>query len=732
MKHLKVQWLFIVVGVFLVVASLVAGLNSPTLAQDPPGTPNPQGEEPTFLVEYYTDWVGSPHADVEAEAFRHWDAEGMVPEDCATCHSTHGYLDFLGGDGSEAGVVNAPAATDSVVNCDACHNPAAANLTEVTFPSGLMVEDIGDSTRCMVCHQGRESGLSVVAAVENLGLSEDMDTVSADLRFINQHYYAAAATLYGSEAHGGFQYDGEAYQMKFNHAEGYDTCDDCHNPHTLEVRVSECTTCHVDVEDLEDLENIRMAGSLIDYDGDGDMAEGIKGELDTLQELLYAEIQAYSTEVSGVGLVRGEGYPYFFNDTNGNGEADADEQVRDNSFASFTPRLLMAVYNYQVALKDPGSYAHNAKYHIELMYDSIMSLREGRGMMMDGGTMDGAMQLNRDDPGHFDTSGEPFRHWDAEGEVDAGCTKCHTAEGLPFFIEHGVTIAMEPSDSMSCSTCHANVATGEFGVFYTVNEVKMPSGAVVTFGEDEPNNVCLNCHQGRESGVSINAAIVASGAADDEVSEALRFRNPHYFASGAQVFGADANGAYQFENMEYSGQNLHARRYDTCSGCHDTHALTVRVVECVECHENLDAENPDLTTIRIDDFYDPVDYDGDGDVAEGVAMEIQAYQDMLYAAIQAYAANTIGSPIAYGDGYPYWFIDTDGSGVVDGEEGVRDNAYASWTPTLLRAVYNYTFFLKSPGSYAHNPDYTLQVLYDSIEAVGGDVSGLNRAPVYEE
>ena len=34
--------------------------------------------------------------------------------------------------------------------------------------------------------------------------------------------------------------------------------------------------------------------------------------------------------------------------------------------------------------------------------------------------------------------------------------------------------------------------------------------------------------------------------------------------------------------------------------------------------------------------------------------------------------------------------------------------------------------MKDPGAYAHNPTYILQVLYDSIEDVGGDVTSLVR------
>ncbi len=51
------------------------------------------------------------------------------------------------------------------------------------------------------------------------------------------HYFAAAATLYGSMAKGGYEYEGKTYDAKNTHVEGYDTCVGCHNPHTLEVKV---------------------------------------------------------------------------------------------------------------------------------------------------------------------------------------------------------------------------------------------------------------------------------------------------------------------------------------------------------------------------------------------------------------------------------------------------------------------------------------------------------------
>ena len=34
----------------------------------------------------------------------------------------------------------------------------------------------------------------------------------------------------------------------------------CHDSHTLEVQVEECTVCHTDVTSVEDFANVRMNG----------------------------------------------------------------------------------------------------------------------------------------------------------------------------------------------------------------------------------------------------------------------------------------------------------------------------------------------------------------------------------------------------------------------------------------------------------------------------------------
>jgi hypothetical protein len=464
---------------------------------------------------------------------------------------------------------------------------------------------------------------------------------------------------------------------------------------------------------VDDLKNVRMEGSLVDYDGDGDTAEGIYFELEGLQTTLYQAIQIYAIEKSQAPIAYDSAtHPYFFLDTNKNGQADPDEANGDNRYNAWTARLAKAAYNYQMSLKDPGAFAHGGKYIIQLLYDSIEDLNAGLSKPID------LSEANRIDDGHFAGSEEAFRHWDEDGMVEAGCAKCHSAEGLPTFLENGANIAVNPSNGLQCSTCHNDLTTFSR---YEVSEVKFPSGATLSFGEAVDDNLCLNCHQGRESTVSVNRVITAAEVEDDAVSEQLTFRNIHYFAAGATLFGGEAQGAYQYEGKEYVGRFEHVEEAATCTQCHSTHGLEVQVELCADCH-GVETEE-DLRTIRESGD----DFDGDGNADEGLAEEIDTMREALYAALQEYAQTEAGTAIAYNpQSHPYFFIDTNGNGEADPDESNGDNRFNAWTPRLLRAAYNYQYSTKDPGAFAHNGLYIIQAVYDSLEDIGADVSGMTR------
>lgn len=662
---------------------------------------------PTYLIPFAAEWEGSPHADAESEAFRHWDEDGEVEAACAKCHSNDGYLDFLGADGSEFGVVDAAAPLGSTVTCETCHNSAAIMMDTVAFPSGAEISGLGHEAVCMQCHQGRASGVTVDTVLEEAGVTDD-DAVVEELGFINIHYFAAAVSQFGTEVHGGYQYEGMTYDAKTDHVEGYNTCTGCHDVHTLELKLDECTVCHEGADNVEALRDLRSVGSLVDYDGDGDTDEGVYYEIQGLQEALYAEMQAYAANTIGTPIAYSSAaYPYWFIDGNGDGEAGEDEANFGNRYVTWTARLEKAAYNYQTSLKDGGAYAHGGKYIIQLLYDSIADL---------GGDVSA---FTRIDAGHFAGSEEAFRHWDAEGEVPGSCAKCHSGSGLPLFLKDGVNISVEPSNGLVCSTCHDSVV--DF-TQYVVDSVEFPSGANLTFGEGESANLCMQCHQGRASGSSVDAAVGDLGA--DEVSDSLRFINIHYFAAGATVFGSEAGGMYEYAGNTYAGYFNHADgRFASCTSCHGVHSLEVDYAECADCH-GVEASSAGAMTVRADE--DTVDYDGDGEV-EGLAGEIETMADKVYEALVAYTAATAEAPIIYDDhSYPYFFTDLNADGEGTPDEINYGSRYTQFTPTSLKAAYNYQYSQKDPGAFAHNGRYVLQVLYDTLVDLGGNTTGMTR------
>jgi hypothetical protein len=726
-------------------------------------------------------WATSAHADKSSEAFNHWNEEGSVPTSCAKCHSTPGFKDYIGADGSATNVVDKAAPLGTTVECEACHadpeNGIVHNHTAVVFPSGVEVKDLGPEALCMECHQGRASTQSVDDAIAKAGV--DDDTPSAKLRFVNVHYFAAAATQFGTVAKGGYEYAGQAYDARFSHITGYNACQVCHNPHSLEVDLEACNTCHTGIKDPK---NIRYLGSLVDYDGDGNMTEGIYYEIETLKEITYETIRGYAREVIGKPVAYDPvPYPYFFNDNNDNGVVDSDEADTANGYASFSPRLLRATYNYQVAVKDPSSFAHGGKYIIELLYDSIMDLRSAMG---DEGEMtagsvtrpnpvrafqagmprptdksrnifrhsnptlheDAAGEtanstsrqseegdeggLQRTDEGHFDGSSTAFRDWDADGAVPSTCAKCHSAQGLPYLLQNGkIDKAMPIANGFLCTTCHTSPPTTR-----AAGPVKFPSGAVQDLSD--ASNLCLNCHQGRASKKSVDGAI-AGGPAP------YRFTNIHYFAAAASYFGHEAQGGYEFDGKTYAGRNpysSHLGLFTDCVECHfSTKSFNRKQDDSDNMFHNAAPSKEDCSTCHGNDIAQPhpgepsrfefegirpahiPDYDADGNTSESLQAELDGLQDALYAQLQAYA-NSIGNPIAYDEAaYPYFFNDLNGNGVVDPDEATQDNAYQFEAKTL-RAAYNFQFSKKEPCGYIHNAVYLAQLMVDSIEHLGGKIT----------
>lgn len=691
-------------------------------------------------------WKTSGHADSTAEAFTHWNEEGQIPTYCAKCHSTPGFKDYL----ADRRVDNA-APVGTTVECEACHtdpeNGVVRKHTSVKFPSGAMIENLEAEALCMECHQGRASTLDVQEAIEEAGLEGNEDTVNPGFSFINIHYYAAAASQLGTWTKGGFEYEGKSYDARFSHIKGYNACITCHNPHSLEVDLDSCSTCHGGKEDLQNInfpgsfltgvknpKNIRYFGSFVDYDGDGDTDEGIYYEIRGFQGKLYSTIKKYAKNVIGSPIVYDQHtYPYFFYDLNGNGEPDSDETNYGNKYSSFTPRLLKATYNYQMSKKDPAGYAHGGKYIIELLYDSLQDLNEALKNPVNTAGM------NRVDEGHFDGSAEAWRHFDEEEEVPSYCAKCHSAEGLPYFLENGETKTQQPANGLLCTTCHTSPPHVR-----KVESVTFPSGVSKDLGDN--SNICLHCHQGRASKFTVDETVASSPGP-------YSFINIHYFPAGAVLYGSEVHGGYEFDNKSYRGKESfpnHNDRFDTCIECHmgtksprketagtftssnqnfsDHDVRSPNPEDCVYCHgqdvsQPHPGANPDkfeFSGIRPASI---PDYNGNGKTSESIQEEINGLEETLYSQIREYAANILGTPVIYDPhSYPYFFYDLNNNGKIDPGENIYPNKYESFDARLLKAAYNYHLSIKEPAAYIHNSHYMAQLLVDSIEHLGGNIT----------
>lgn len=306
--------------------------------------------------------------------------------------------------------------------------------------------------------------------------------------------------------------------------------------------------------------------------------------------------------------------------------------------------------------------------------------------------------------GHFNRDGKPFHYWDAEKEVPAGCARCHGAEGLPQYLKEGKNAPVNHvKNAYTCTNCHADMLTYERR---TVSKVTFASGLEVDSGNNDAN-LCMTCHQGRESTMSVTKAVADKPV--DTPDPKLAFIHVHYYPAGATMFGTQAKVAYEYAGKTYAGRYSHPKQMNTCTSCHEPHGGVVKLEKCAACHEEK------------------------GDRPEDYMSELKQSQDALYAGIQQYARNVGGSSIAFSpDGFPYWYADTNGNGKVDADELKPTNGYKAYTPRLLQAIYNYTFLLRDPGAAIHNRKYAEQVVYDSLDSLaasgkaGIDMKGRSR------
>jgi hypothetical protein len=319
-----------------------------------------------------------------------------------------------------------------------------------------------------------------------------------------------------------------------------------------------------------------------------------------------------------------------------------------------------------------------------------------------------AISENWAESAHADRESFTFNYWNEYDppEIPAFCAKCHSAYGyLDYLGEDGseafvVDSSVPIGSVVTCQVCHNPSA-------HEKNVTLFPSGVKIDIHGMSSN--CAECHQGYSSGDDVTKAVVT--LPEDEVNENLEYISAHYKVDGALRFGTEAMIGYQYPGKTYAGFFRHVPSFQNCTDCHDPHSLQVTPSDCATCHSVV-TDYSNLHDIR--EAGRP-DYDGDGNTTEGIHYEIATLHEALHDAIKAYSLEVAGQQLVYAFRYPYWVVDTNGNGVADPDEINYGNLYKSWTPRLVKAAYNFDLIVHSAGAFVHNPQYAIQLLYDTIE-----------------
>jgi cytochrome c553 len=333
-----------------------------------------------------------------------------------------------------------------------------------------------------------------------------------------------------------------------------------------------------------------------------------------------------------------------------------------------------------------------------------------------------------------------------------GCQRCHTNEGYLQHAEMGFdaakfdAFALPPKGAdgktppmpfiaypsqPNCFTCHDSHTTGDFSLrtqkadpktkAVTNQKITLYNKFVYDGGA---GNLCASCHQAR--GDSKTAIPASKGA--------LSPRGMHHHGPEADML-AGTNG-WEFAGKKYSTSPHYMIVKDTCISCHmgqpkgrygfspkvGGHAFTVvgdvhevelgNVSSCVTCHKDVKtvAAKKYINTAFApkDTAYFTIkakaDYDGDGTV-EFVQAEVQGLLDKLVNKNGTGVMQTMANPMFKPD-------------------GSFANSKAVYTNDQLGAYANFLYVIEDKSLGIHNATYTLQLLYDSIQALspGFDVS----------
>jgi hypothetical protein len=310
------------------------------------------------------------------------------------------------------------------------------------------------------------------------------------------------------------------------------------------------------------------------------------------------------------------------------------------------------------------------------------------------------------------------------GDATVVCITCHDTHESK--IEKNVRIPVKLSYNSAFVDAAKNPSGG---INKFMDGTDIPDGKTAIPGTNPPvspppvgnGKVCLFCHQGRESGLTVYSAIkskVDPYTNPNQVISAagVSFINPHYLDGGSLLWSRNAwefffNGVAQ----SYTAGNANHQQLN-CMDCHmgeanaenteGGHTWKPRVETCQQCHGPI---------TKFEDIVASGDYDGNGTVGTTfeeigtIAPDGSSGTGLFGQLLTALQAKGIYyNP----NSYPYFFTATGGQ-------------FRAFTSNTLAASFNLAWSYKSGNCvYWHNAKYIVQVLQDSLRALGVTPTGV--------
>lgn len=336
-------------------------------------------------------------ANGDDSSWPHYDWDAANRASCQRCHTATGAANFMS---DPTGYVAAnndfshiAGGQNEMLYCWGCHDNAAAGTlrdpgaivetytatTAGNPPTTVEYPDVSGSNLCMTCHLGREVG-------ENIKNDTDADGVRS---FINSHYLAAGATLFGES---GYEYDGRNYDDPdaFVHAKvgmGLDVVTGNANYDAVRGNYTNgpCVTCHFTSNDGShslspvteyapgDVSLNPVCVECHTTRGTGNAAQTWLS--DTWQARYQGALDALNNQLAAKGIHFYEAHPYFYQAADGQGGAYTNwAGVYGLGLWKDT---MGAAFNYNLLAHDPGGVAHNRYYTRRLIYDAIDYIDNG-------------------------------------------------------------------------------------------------------------------------------------------------------------------------------------------------------------------------------------------------------------------------------------------------------------------------------------------------------------------